>query len=152
MELCTEKLGPSQRRRKPLEVSFHPFLPTSPLSQASRDSIVDVNSTATSTYFEHMLTLYSLDWLRSSLLEGYVSAAGAGADSLLRSSRLALVIHIEQFSTTELVDLCHCFNGIVEQNLSNDRVLIPTLVVLGFVFDSGVFEQLREVDSGYGCA
>ena len=99
-----------------------------------------------------MLTLSSLDWLRFSLLEGYVSAAGAGADSLLRLSRLALVTYIEQLSTTEIVAFCDCFNGIVEQNLSNDRVLIPTLVVLGFLFDSGVFEQLREADSGYGCA
>lgn len=93
------------------------------------------------------MTLYSLDWLRIPLLEGYVSAAGAGADSLLRSSRSALVDFIELRSTSELVGLCDCFNGIAERNLSNDRVLISTLVVLGFLFDSGVFEQLREADS-----
>lgn len=29
--------------------------------------------------------------------------------------------------------------------MSNDRVLVPTLVVFGFLFDAGVFTKLREI-------
>lgn len=93
-----------------------------------------------------MLSLYSLGYLRMSLLEGYVSAAGAGSDSLLRSSRAALVSYVEQFSATDSIQFCDYLSNIIGQNLSNDRTLVPTLVVVGFLFDAGVFEQIRETE------
>lgn len=97
-------------------------------------------------YFEQMLSLYSVGYLRVSLLEGYVSAAGAGSDSLLRSSRLALVLYAEQFSATDLIQFCNYLSSIVGQNLTNDRILVPTLVVIGFLFDAGVFNPIRETE------
>lgn len=97
-------------------------------------------------YFEQMLSLYSLGYLRLSLLEGYVSAAGAGSDSLLRSSRLALVSYAEQLSAADLIQFCGHFSKIIGQNLSNDRILVPALVVVGLLFDAGVFEPIREAE------
>lgn len=102
--------------------------------------------TSTPIYFEQMLSLYSLGYLRVSLLEGYVSAAGAGSDALLRSSRLALVLYAEQFSATDLIQFCDHLSNIIGQNLSNERILVPILVVVGFLFDAGVFEPIREVE------
>lgn len=99
-------------------------------------------------YFEQMLSLYSLGYLRMSLLEGYVSAAGAGSDSLLRSSRVALVSYAEQLSATDLMKFCDYLGNIIGQNLSNDRILVPALVVVGFLFDAGVFEPIREAEHG----
>lgn len=81
-----------------------------------------------------------------SLLEGYVSAAGAGSDSLLRSSRFALVTCAEKLSTTDLIQFCDHLSTIIGQNLSNDRISIPILLVVGFLFDAGVFEQIREAE------
>ena len=92
-----------------------------------------------------MLSLCSFSWLRQSLLEGYVSAAGAGSDSLLRSSRLALALYAERLSTANLMVFLDCLSCIIRQNMLNDRVLVPTLVVFGFLFDAGVFTKLREI-------
>lgn len=109
-------------------------------------SIMDVNSTSTTLYFEQMLSLYPKLMYRSSLLEGYVSASGAGSDALLQVSRSALVSFVEKLSIAHLIEFCTCLNNIVRTNieLSIDRVVIPTLVVYGFLFDAGVFERVEK--------
>lgn len=111
-----------------------------------RCSILDVNSTSTTLYFEQMLSLYPNPVYRSSLLEGYVSASGAGSDALLQASRSALVSFVEIFSIAQLIEFCTCLNNIIRKNIerSIDRVVIPTLVVYGFLFDAGVFERVEE--------
>ncbi|MCJ1465433.1 hypothetical protein MMC07_004051 [Pseudocyphellaria aurata] len=112
----------------------------------STHSLQDVHFTSSSIYFDQMISLYSLGYLRVSLLEGYVSAAGAGSDSLLRSSRFALVSYAEQFSTKDLIQFCDHLSTVIGQNLSNDRILVPALLVVGFLFDAGVFEPIREAE------
>lgn len=109
-------------------------------------SMLDVNSTSTTLYFEQMLSLYPNLVYRSSLLEGYVSASGAGSDALLQASRSALVSFVEIFSREQLIEFCTCLNNIIRTNIerSIDRVVIPTLVVYGFLFDAGVFEIVQE--------
>lgn len=109
-------------------------------------SMIDVNSTSTTLYFEQMLSLYPNLVYRSSLLEGYVSASGAGSDALLQASRSALVSFVEIFSIAQLTEFCTCLNNIIRTNIerSIDRVVIPTLVVYGFLFDAGVFERVQE--------
>ena len=37
-----------------------------------------------------------------------------------------------------------CYGNIIAHNLSNARILVPALVVGGFLFDAGVFEPIRE--------
>lgn len=93
-----------------------------------------------------MLSLYPNLVYRSSLLEGYVSASGAGSDALLQASRSALVSFVEIFSIAQLTEFCTCLNNIIRTNIerSIDRVVIPTLVVYGFLFDAGVFERVQE--------
>lgn len=109
-------------------------------------SMLDVNSTSTTLYFEQMLSLYPNLVYRSSLLEGYVSASGAGSDALLQASRSALVSFVEIFSIAQLIEFCTCLNNIIRTNIerSIDRLVIPTLVVYGFLFDAGVFERVQE--------
>ncbi len=109
-------------------------------------SMLDVNSTSTTLYFEQMLSLYPNLVYRSSLLEGYVSASGAGSDALLQASRSALVSFVELFSIAQLIEFCTCLNNIIRTNIerSIDRVVIPTIVVYGFLFDAGVFERVQE--------
>lgn len=93
-----------------------------------------------------MLSLYPSLVYRSSLLEGYVSASGAGSDTLLQASRSALVSYVERFSASQLIEFCTSLNNTIRTNIerSVDRVVIPTLVVYGFLFDAGVFERVKE--------
>lgn len=109
-------------------------------------SMLDVNSTSTTLYFEQMLSLYPNLVYRSPLLEGYVSASGAGSDALLQASRSAMVSFVEILSVAQLIEFCTCLNNIIRTNIerSIDRVVIPTLVVYGFLFDAGVFERVQE--------
>lgn len=109
-------------------------------------SMLDVNSTSTTLYFEQMLSLYPNLVYRSSLLEGYVSASGAGSEALLQASRSAMVSFVEILSVAQLIEFCACLNNIIRTNIerSIDRVVIPTIVVYGFLFDAGVFERVQE--------
>lgn len=79
----------------------------------------------------------SESWLRLSLLEGYVTSAGVGSESLLRSSRLALVDYLESASSEAPArKLCDDLTELLGRCLSNDRLAIPILEVIGFLFDA----------------
>lgn len=108
-------------------------------------SILDVNSTSDPLYFEQMLSLYPNPVYRLSLIEGYVSASGAGSDALLHASRSALLSSVDKFCVSQLIEFCTCLNNIIRTNIerSVDRVVIPSLVVYGFLFDAGVFERVQ---------
>lgn len=143
--MLTRQLEISQRR-KTSEVGSVPPIRVVALSITCSYSILDVNSTSTPSYFEQMLSLYPSLVYRSSLLEGYVSASGAGSDALLQASRSALVSCVESFSASQLIEFCTSLNNTIRTNIerSVDRVVIPALVVYGFLFDAGVFERVQE--------
>lgn len=142
--MLTRQLEISQRR-KASEVRVCSSIRVMVLSITCSYSILDVNSTSTPLYFEQMLSLYPNPLYRSSLLEGYVSASGAGSDALLQASRSALVSFVEKFSVSQLIEFCTCLNKTIRTNVEHsvDRVVIPTLVVYGFLFDAGVFERVQ---------
>ena len=105
--------------------------------------VLDVSGTSTEVYFRQLLSLCSLEWVRTSLLEGYVTSAGAGSESLLRSSRAALVHYAEQHDIRGLVVLCKCLTRIIQDNMTNDRLLVPALDTLDFLFDAEVLQLLQ---------
>ncbi len=88
----------------------------------------------------------SEDWLRLSLLEGYVTSAGVGSESLLCASRLALVDYVGGVSQDHrILNLCNDLTELLRRSLASDRLAIPVLEVLGFLFDAGIFQQLEDV-------
>ena len=97
-------------------------------------------------YFQQLLTLCSKDWVRLSLLEGYITSAGVGSESLLRASRSALVDYAENLPASELVALCQDLLEVVRQNIANDRLIIPSLEVIAFLFDAGQFQRVNDAD------
>lgn len=116
----------------------------------SSHPIQDVDATSTPMYFAQILSLYP--WYGCSLLEGYISPAGAGSESLLQSSRSALVSYTEQISADDLIAFCTELSIVIHKNCGNgpgqsasvDRIVIPALAVFGFLFDFGVLERVRE--------
>jgi hypothetical protein len=97
-------------------------------------------------YFRRLLSLCCLDWVRTRLLEGFLTSAGAGSESLLQSSRAALVHYVGQLEVHELVLFCKCFTGIIRGSISNERLLVPALDTLGFLFDAGIMQCLQSED------
>jgi hypothetical protein len=72
------------------------------------------------------------------MLEGLVTSADTGAEELIRASRAALVDFVEK-GHIDLV--CSSLLSVARRNLDNDRVLVPALEVMGFMFDTGIMQQ-----------
>lgn len=102
--------------------------------------------TSTIEYFQQLLSLYSTDWIRLSLLEGYITSAGVGSESLLRASRASLVDHAEHLSIADLVSMLEDLVEIVRQHVADDRLIISALEVVAFLFDAGQFQRINDIN------
>ncbi|KAH0558993.1 hypothetical protein GP486_004392 [Trichoglossum hirsutum] len=100
------------------------------------NDFVDASQTSSYQYFRQLLAYLSLVSLRHSLLEG-----------------LALADHLENLDVHNgngsphsygLQDICETLLEILKQNISNDRVSIPTLEVLAFLLDSRIIQRLQD--------
>ena len=96
----------------------------------------DTNLMSTPEYYEQLLGLRSIDWLRSSILEGYISSAGAGSESVICSSRVALANYVDLASASEMAHLSSDLLTILSSRMPDDRVIIPALTVVAFVLDN----------------
>jgi hypothetical protein len=114
----------------------------------------DVSSIA---YFTRALeTLQSTDAeiVRESIILGLMSSAGTASESVVQNSRAALLGFISTLPDTgapdapnfSLLDLADCVLGLLKKNLDNDRVLLPLLEVLAFLFDMQVMQRLIPTD------
>jgi tubulin-specific chaperone D len=113
-------------------------------------------------YFRWLLELQVHNWLalpsfqyqpsqwRLELFEGLVSSADTGSEDLIRVSRAALVNFCDRKSARgenlhDLMDLkafvCESLFEVAKRNISNDRVLVPTLEVMSFLFDAGIIQK-----------
>ena len=91
---------------------------------------------STPDYYEQLLALRSIDWLRSSILEGCISSAGVGSESLIRCSRIALAAYVDLSSASELAKLSADLVMIINRRVTDDRLIVPTLAVVAFLCDS----------------
>jgi tubulin-specific chaperone D len=121
-------------------------------------------STSSKDYFRFLLDLQTHDWLAHrppfqvgsgdwsrEFMEGYITSADTGAENLVRASRAALAEFCEEGYTAIIFD---ALMRILETQLrhdpapNEDRVVVPCLEVLGFLFDARFlqsmnFEKLR---------
>lgn len=42
--------------------------------------------------------------------------------------------------------LCTCLTDLIQENISNDRITVPTLNFVAFLFEAGVLQRLRDHD------
>ncbi len=103
-----------------------------------------VSDVTTIEYFLAMLALCTANTITSAVLTKYVTSGGAGSQSLLQVSREALVLHAQRLPSAQLAIFCTHLVDIVRDNTSIDRVLVPTLEVIAFMLDYGVFSRLEE--------
>lgn len=87
---------------------------------------------------------------RLELFEGLVSSADTGSEDLIRVSRAALANFCNGktsrgenlYSQMDLKSfVCESLFEVAKKNISNDRVLVPTLEVMSFLFDIGIMQQ-----------
>lgn len=86
--------------------------------------------------------MQAIDWLRLPLFQGLATSAVAGAEGLVRSTRLALVQTLSSYGEMEqqieasavLKDL----GVILSENLHDDRYAIPSMEFAAFLLDGYV--------------
>ncbi|GMG37375.1 unnamed protein product [Aspergillus oryzae var. brunneus] len=93
-------------------------------------------------YFLQLFELQAIDWLRLPLFQGIATSAVAGAEGLVRSSRLALVQRINKYEAEQRQDIVTSIIKdlmvALSDNLQDDRYAIPVLEFLAFLLDSYV--------------
>ncbi|KAJ5719450.1 Tubulin-specific chaperone D C-terminal [Penicillium malachiteum] len=111
-------------------VKFNPF-------QKRFEHISDVSS---QEYIFQLLTSWSQEWLRFSLLKGLATSAFAGAEGLVRSSRAALIqffnAHDSQSGSNILVEFLQVLCTVLSDNMPDDRYAIPIIELMAFLIDS----------------
>lgn len=95
--------------------------------------------------------------IREAISTGYVNSAGMGSESVVQHARIALLDFIDTLPTSStgntstsnfsLFDFASCLTSLLKSNLDNDRVLLPLLEVLAFLFDMQVLERLQDTSS-----
>lgn len=81
------------------------------------------------------------------LLSGLVGSADTGSEDLIRASRAALVEYCNTsprhavFISDALFTVVKINSTSAENKSANDRVLVPALEVMGFLFDCGILGE-----------
>ncbi|KAJ6444616.1 glycosyltransferase family 31 protein [Purpureocillium lavendulum] len=122
-------------------------------------------SFSSKAYFETLLSLIALEdcmhpWLAqparadssawmAELVAGYVTSANTGNDDLVVASRAALTDFCEAGTATssDRLDLvCAALLRNLRARQGDDRVVVPTLEIVAFLFHCGLFQRCRDVD------
>lgn len=104
-------------------------------------------------YFANALEIFK-PWTPSDIKEalclGFISSAGMGSESVVQNSRAALLDVIDLLPTDSthnkedftLLDIANCFTDLLKKSLDNERILLPLLDVIAFLFDMQVMHRL----------
>ncbi|KAL5113975.1 hypothetical protein ACEQ8H_008157 [Pleosporales sp. CAS-2024a] len=104
------------------------------------------------TYFLHALQIFlskSSNIVKQAICLGFVSSAGLGSESVSRNARKAFLSFLETLpvdhtaaSQMSLADIADCILVLLKDNLNNDRVLLPLLEIIAFLFDMRIMQRL----------
>lgn len=107
-------------------------------------------------YFANALTLLNSstpESIATSVCLGYITSAGMGSESVVQNSRAALLAAIDTWPTTpsevtgdtsNLLSFLGCLQVIFRRNLDTERVLLPLLELIAFLFDMQVMHRLLD--------
>jgi len=136
VRLSVEKLDRVRLKACATLLELAPALPTVVSHFSNHATLAtDVLSTSSRPYFSTLLPLSSVPEIRDQLLAGYVTSAAAGADSLLKSSRSALLSFLDTAEPSLSSDITTALLTIISENFTTDRVLVPALEVVGLLLE-----------------
>ncbi|KAJ5152356.1 Tubulin-specific chaperone D C-terminal [Penicillium capsulatum] len=101
-------------------------------------------------YFTQLLGQWSEEWLRLPLLQGLATSGVAGAESLIRSSRAALIqfFNSHDLETRQqiLITFLQVLSNALSDNLQDDRYAIPIIDLVAFLIDNFAMPSSDELD------
>ncbi|OAQ69024.1 beta-tubulin cofactor d [Pochonia chlamydosporia 170] len=83
-------------------------------------------------------------WM-AELMSGFVTSADTGNDDLVIASRAALTDFCEK-SQQHLDMVCHALTSNLRSRHGDDRIAVPTLEIIAFLFHVGLFQQSQGVN------
>lgn len=83
-------------------------------------------------------------WM-AGLMAGFVSSADTGNEDLIIDSRAALTDHCEQ-SPRKLRLVCSALLHNLKTCQGEDRIIVPTLEMIAFLFHVGLFQRCERID------
>jgi tubulin-specific chaperone D len=115
----------------------------------SRKKTIEELPPSSREYFSFLLNMrthgsvftaeYNDQWFVD-IIEGYVTSADSGSEDLIRASRAALAEYCE-VQSQHLDHVCETLFVVAKRNMKNDRVLVPTLEVMAFLFDVRIMQK-----------
>ncbi|KAG0649301.1 Tubulin-folding cofactor D [Hyphodiscus hymeniophilus] len=118
-----------------LSMESTPFGGLSPSSKEYFRALLDMPDLCNLIYRDE----YVAQW-QDNLLEGLVTSADTGSEDLVRASRAALAEFCE-IDNAKLDSICVSLISIMKRNLKNDRVLVPTMEVVGYLFEYRIMQR-----------
>jgi hypothetical protein len=121
-----------------------------PLLDSNRRPTEDVSSVA---YFLEALRAFELATtpiVKEAICIGYVNSAGMGSESVAQNARNALLGFVDALPLASgeghprlsLYELAVCLLDLLRSNVNNDRILIPLLETVAFLFDMQIMQRL----------
>jgi hypothetical protein len=119
------------------------------------------DGTSSYAYFSNALSLLQMVEelaFRKAICLGFVTSAGMGSESVVQNSRAALLDTADAWPTESvesdntcfsLVDFANCLLDLLMANLETERVLLPFLEVIAFLFDMQVLQRLTTTSFRY---
>lgn len=113
-----------------------------------------VDGISSYAYFANALTVLHSSTpkaIQEAVALGFVTSAGLGSESVVQNSRAALLDAVDSWPIREvtgpegsctLLEFATCFLDLLKRNLETERVLLPLLEVLAFLFDMQVLQRL----------
>ncbi|KAA8893192.1 tubulin folding cofactor D C terminal-domain-containing protein [Sphaerosporella brunnea] len=91
-------------------------------------------------YFASLLPLLNNPQLREALLEGYMTSAGAGSDSVLRASRRALLQYLAATTTEHRKEIAIALVAVFRRAVdkTDDRITVPLMEVASLLIDTSL--------------
>ncbi|KAF2103374.1 hypothetical protein NA57DRAFT_63931 [Rhizodiscina lignyota] len=144
IRLSLEKLDKVRGRAKQCLESGLPDL-SDPISDPS----VTVSSPAYFAFWMKKMVDVSSPPFRHAILEGYVSSAGMGSESVVQVARAALLSAVdpllpESNNQLSLIAVANVLMDVFKKHLENDRILLPLLEIIAFLLDMQILQRLAE--------
>lgn len=89
------------------------------------------------------MSLLSVPWVRFHYVQGLVTTAGVGSESLLCTTRATLLDHLERVDEDLLVLLWQDLLSALQLVAQKERLTIPAFEVLCFLLENDVWGSLR---------
>ncbi|KAL6719073.1 hypothetical protein ACLMJK_003308 [Lecanora helva] len=102
--------------------------------------ISDMAHTSSKSYFTRLLSMATLDWAAMDFLKGYVTSAGVGSESLIKTSRAAFTTYAHGLSSDELTTICVRILKLFIHNHRDERLSLPIMQFIVFLFEANIMQ------------